>query len=69
METSTQTLAQKNLSIVKDFLLDDKMAERFNELEYVDVNRTSEDLTGITFMDGSGLLIDLQLNTVELINA
>ena len=28
----------------------------------------SDDLTGITFMDGSGLLIDLHLNTVELID-
>ena len=66
MET---TLAQKNLLIVERFLQNDEMAERFNELEYVDVDRTSKDLTGITFMDGSGLLIDLQLNTVELINA
>ena len=61
------TLAQENLSIVEKFLQDGEMAERFNELEYVDVDRTSDDLTGITFMDGSGLLIDLQLNTVELV--
>ena len=43
------------------------MTERFNELEDVDVDGTSDDLTSITFMDGSGLWIDLQLNTVELV--
>ena len=65
MRTSAQTLAQKNLSIVESFLQSGKMAERFNELEGVDVDLTSDDLTSITFVDGSGLLIDLRMGTVE----
>lgn len=61
------TRAEYNLEFVTELFQAGEVYERFNEIDDVDFEETSEDLCRIAFNDGSAILINPGDKTVEVL--
>jgi frataxin-like iron-binding protein CyaY len=61
------TQAEKHYQFIEELFEADQVLERFNEIEDIDFNKTSDDLLVLTFDDGSKILLNPALKSVEVI--
>jgi frataxin-like iron-binding protein CyaY len=61
------TQAEKHYQFVEELFEADQVLERFNEIEDIDYDKTSDDLLILAFDDGSKILLNPALKSVEVI--
>jgi len=62
--TNLKSQAESNEVFVQALVESGLLCDRFSEIEDVDVDGTSADLTSIAFADGSRLFVDAQWGSV-----
>ena len=56
--------AKSAIGLIAQLIEECRLPEGFGEIDSVDADKTSDDLTTIVFNDGSVVSIDLQNNTI-----